>query len=149
MPKEYQIIVWKGSLFYEGTVEIIGHGGNMIKMDWNDLSKIIPKYQKPEDFFKENIKRVERDRDVAEFKLETYPWEGDANHEYYFHRLSYKTVRKFPKKEISDYIIGLGIFCHISNRFIVLQYRPPEKGNDLGEKALNIIKSFRCRCSED
>ncbi|MGQ9760143.1 MAG: hypothetical protein ACUVQ5_06225 [Candidatus Methanomethylicaceae archaeon] len=147
-PKEYQIILWKGSMYHEGTVDIMEHGGKLIKMDWNDLSRIITKFSTPEEFFISNIKKVKEDRDVVDFKLENFPWEGGENHEYYFHKLSYKVVRKFPRKEFSDYIIGLGVFCHNSNRFIVLQYRPPEKGNDLDDKALEIISSFRCRCTE-
>ena len=148
VPKEYKIILWKDSVFYEGTVEIHGYEGNMIKMDWNDLTKIIQKSPSPEDFFKENLDRIKEDKDIVDPKLERYSWEGDPDHEYYFHKLSYKSVRKFPRKEISDYIIGLGVFCKNSNRFILLQYRPPEKSSDLGAKALEIIKSFRCLCGE-
>lgn len=148
IPKEYKIILWKDSLFYEGTVEIHDNSGNMIKMDWNDLTKILQKYHSPEEFFQENIKRIREDPNILEPKLETYSWDADADHDYYFHKLSYRAVRKFPRKEISDYIIGLGVFCKNSNRFILLQYRPPEKSPDLGEKALGIIKSFKCRCEE-
>ena len=146
IPKEYKIILWKDSVFYEGTVEIHADASNMIKLDWNDLTKVLQKYSSPEEFFRENIERIKEDPDIIEPKLETYSWSGDPDHDYYFHKLSYKAVRKFPRKEISDYIIGLGIFCKNSNRFILLQYRPPEKSPDLGEKAFEIIKSFKCRC---
>ncbi|MEM4644454.1 MAG: hypothetical protein QW748_03635, partial [Candidatus Methanomethylicaceae archaeon] len=50
VPREYKIILWKDSVFYEGTVEIHDNFGNMIKMDWNDLTKLLQKYRSPEEF---------------------------------------------------------------------------------------------------
>lgn len=72
IPKEYKIILWKDSVFYEGTVEIHDNLGNIIKMDWNDLTKVLQKYHSPEDFFKENIERIQDDPDILDPKIETY-----------------------------------------------------------------------------
>lgn len=148
IPREYLIVLWKGSHFLEGSVEIQDFFGNIIKMDWNDLNKFIDKYKTPEEFFKQNLEKIKQDKSVRDYKLDTYALEYGESHPYYFHKLSYKVVSGFPKKEIIDYLIGLGVFCLNTNRFILLQYRPPEKGRDLGDRAVEIIKSFRCNCFE-
>jgi len=148
IPKEYKIQIWKGFRFYEGTVEISDFQNNVIRMDWNDLDKIIGKYKTPTEFFKEHLDKVRCDKDVVEFKLEQFPWDEKKDHTYEFHKLSYTTARKFPKKEIHDFLIGFGVFCHVTNRFIIIQYRPPGQKSDFEETALSIIRSFRCRCEE-
>lgn len=148
LPKEYLINLWKGSNFLEGSVEIQDIFGNVIKMDWNDLNKFIDKYKTPEEFFKPNLERVKQDKSIRDYRIDTYVLDFDENHPYHFHKLSYKVISGFPKKEIFDYLIGLGVFCMNTNRFILLQYRPPEKGKDLGDKAIEIMKSFKCNCFE-
>ncbi|MCS7098292.1 MAG: hypothetical protein NZ922_04880 [Candidatus Methanomethyliaceae archaeon] len=148
VPREYYIIVWKGSHFFEGSVEVHDITENIIKMDWNNLNKFINTYKSPEDFFRPNLEKIKQDKDIRDYKLETYSMNFDENHPYYFHKISYKILAGFPKREYHDYLIGLGVFCMNTNRFILLQYRPPEKGKDIGDKALEIIKSFSCRCFE-
>lgn len=148
VPKEYLITLWKGSHFFEGSVEIQDNAENVIRMDWNDLNKFIDRYKTPEDFFKPNIERVKQDRSVRDHTLNTYDFESDENHPYYFHKLSYRVVSGFPKREIVDYLVGLGVFCMNTNRFVLLQYRPPERGKDLGDLAVEIIRSFKCNCFE-
>jgi hypothetical protein len=148
MPIQYYVTIWKGSSFYEGTIEIFDEIGNIIRIDWNNLNKIIDKYKTPKDFFEKNIEEIKKIKSTYDYKLENYNWNSDINHDYYFHKLSYKIITKFPKREISDYIIGFGVFCKNSNRFITIQYRPPEKGKDIGDKAIEIISSFKCYCLE-
>ncbi len=142
VPKEMKIQIFKGSLYYEGTAEFMDYEKNVIKMDWIDLNNVIKNFPTPADFFKDNFDKIKKDPNI-EFSLEQYPCEIEG-HPCDFHKFTYTTKRKFPKKEIHDYIIGLGVYCFESNRFILIQYRPPEKGA-IEEQAKHIIGSFRCR----
>jgi hypothetical protein len=148
IPKEYKIQIWKGSLYYEGTIEISDFENNLIKMDWNELNKIIETYESPNEFFKSHLNPIKEDKDVVEYNLQEIPWEEQIDHAFAFHKFTYKTERKFPKKEIHDFILGFGEFCHVTNRFVVIQYRPPSNKIDFEETAMKIIKSFKCKCDQ-
>jgi hypothetical protein len=148
VPKEYKIQIYKGSLFYEGTFEITDFEDNLIRVDWNELGKLISQHQSPSHYFQDYLDKVKSDKEVVELRVEEFPVDPRKGHDYYFHKLSYTTARKFPKKEIRDFIIGFGIYCYVSNRLVIIQYRPPQGKVDFEEKALEIIKSFRCRCED-
>lgn len=148
VPKEYSVMISRGSSFIEGIIEISDNAGNAIRLDWNDLNKFINKYRTPEEFFRSHLENVKQDKSIREYKVEHYTLDFDNAHPYDFHKLSYKVVGGFPKREVIGYIVCLGVYCLNTNRFIIVQYRSPDKGKDLGDKAVEIVRSFRCKCFE-
>jgi hypothetical protein len=148
VPKEYKIQIYKGSLFFEGTVEFMDFQGNTIKVDWNEIDKTLGKDRSIKEFFTDYFNKIKAERTLSKFDLKEFPHEGLSGHEYYFYKLSYTTFRRFPHKEIVDYLIGLGVVCHNNNRVIIIQYRPPEGQAGLEDIVMGIIRSFRCRCAE-
>lgn len=149
VPKEFKIQIYKGSLYYEGTVEFMDFQNNIIKVDWNEKDKIMGRNSTLKEFFQEFLGKIKTERDLSKFDLKEFPHKGIADHEYYFYKLAYVTVRKFPYKEISDYIIGFGHLCNKSNRVVLIQYRPPAGQAGIEETVMEIIRSFRCRCPTD
>lgn len=146
IPKEFKIQIYKGSLYYEGTVEFMDFQGNTIKADWNETDKVVGKGRSIKEFFKEFLDKIKAERDLSKFELVEHQHDGLAEHQYYSYKLSYTTVRKFPYKEITDYIIGLGVVCGRRNRVMVIQYRPPEGQPGIEDIVMEIVRSFRCRC---
>jgi hypothetical protein len=146
VPKESKIQIYKGSLYFEGTVEFTDFENNVIKADWNDTSKVLGARRNIKDFFKDFLDKIRADRDVTKFDLQEFPHEGLAEHDYYFYKLVYVTERKFPHKELSDYLIGFGMICKNTDRVVVIQYRPLTGQAGAEEAVMKIIRSFRCRC---
>lgn len=148
VPKEYKIQIYKGSLFYEGTVEFMDFQGNDVKVDWNETDKVLGTSGSLREFFGDFLGKIKAERDLAKFDLRELPYEGNPDHEHYFYKLAYTTVRKFPRKEISDYILGFGSLCRNTNRVVVIQYRPPEGQPGIEDIVVGIMRSFRCRCTD-
>lgn len=147
-PKETKIQIYKGSLFFEGTVEFTDFENNVVKVDWNGTEKVLGTHRNIRDFFNNFLGKIKADRDVTKYDLKEFPHEGMGDHEYYFYKLAYTTERKFPHKELSDYIIGFGAICRNEDRIVVIQYRPITGQAGAEEMVLNLIRSFRCRCTE-
>src|SRR5512136_2435713 len=139
VPKEYKIQIYKGSLFFEGTVEFMDFEGNTLKVDWNASDKVLGKERDVRSFFKAFLERIKAERALEKFDLREFPHDGMVGHDYYFYKLTYTTGRKFPRKEISDYIIGFGAFCREDDRVIVIQYRPPLGQAGIEDVVMNII----------
>ncbi len=148
VPKEYKIQIWKGSLFFEGTVEFMDFQNNLVRVDWNDMAKVMGAHTNMREFFDDYLGKIKAEKTLSNFDLKEFPHEGMGDHEYYFYKLSYTTFRKFPHKEISDYIIGFGALCRHTGRTVVIQYRPPEGQPGIEDVVMGIIRSFRCRCAE-
>jgi hypothetical protein len=147
VPKEYKIQIYKGSLFFEGTAEFMDFEGNIIKADWNDADKTLGKNRSVKEFFDNFLSKIKADAALSKFDLKEFAHEGMADHEYYFYKLDYTTYRKFPHKEIHDYLIGFGALCSKNNRVVVIQYRPPEGKAGNEDQVMKIIRFFRCRCT--
>src|SRR5512136_2762650 len=108
VPKEYKIQIYKGSLFFEGTVEFMDFQNNTMKADWNAADRVLGTERNVRSFFKAYLEKNKAERAIEKFDLREFPHDGMADHDYYFYKLSYTTGRKFPRKEITDYIIGFG-----------------------------------------
>lgn len=147
VPKEFKIQIYKGSLFFEGTVEFSDFQGNTIKADWNASDKVLGKGRDIRAFFTAYLEKIRAERQIEKFDLKEIAHDGMAGHGYYFYCLEYSTVRKFPFKEIKDYLIGFGSLCQEDDRVIVIQYRPPEGQAGIRETVFDIIHSFRWKCS--
>ena len=148
VPKESKIQIYKGSLYFEGTVEFTDFENNVVKADWNGTEKVLGRRRNVKEFFKDFLDKIRADRDVIKFDLQEFPHEGLTDHEYYFYKLTYTTERKFPHKELSDYLIGFGSVCKGTDRIVVIQYRPPPGKAGVEDAVMRIIRSFRSRCSE-
>jgi hypothetical protein len=148
VPKESKIQIYKGSLYFEGTVEFTDFENNIIKADWNNTGKVLGEGRDVKEFFKDFLEKVRADRDVSKYDLKEFSHEGLAGHDYYFYKLEYTTERKFPHKELQDYLIGFGAICKNTDRVIVIQYRPPTGKAGAEESVMDIIRSFRCRCED-
>jgi hypothetical protein len=146
VPKEFKIQIYKGSLFFEGTVEFTDFQNNTIKADWNAADKVLGEERDVHCFFKAFLDRIKAERQLEKFDLKEITHDGMAGHDYYFYNLTYTTARKFPRKEISDYLIGFGSTCKEDDRVIVIQYRPPEGQAGIKDTVLDIIHSFRWMC---
>ncbi len=147
VPKEYKVQIYKGSLFFEGTVEFMDFQGNTLKVDWNAADRVLGKDRDIHKFFKNFLDRIKSERQLEKFDLKELTHEGMAGHDYYFYDLTYTTGRKFPRKEINDFLIGFGSVCKEDDRVVVMQYRPPEGQPGIRDSMLEIIRSFRWKCA--
>jgi hypothetical protein len=147
VPKEYKIQIYKGSLFFEGTVEFTDFQGNTIKADWNAADRVLGEERNVHSFFKEFLDKIKAQPQLEKFELKEIPHDGMVGHDYYFYDLTYTTGRKFPRKEISDFLVGFGSVCKEDDRVVVIQYRPPEGQAGIKDIVMDIIRSFRWKCS--
>ncbi len=75
VPKESKIQVWKGSLYFEGTVEFADFQNNSVKVDWNDMEKVLGN-RSVREFFNEYLEKIKVERALSKFDLKEFPHEA-------------------------------------------------------------------------
>ncbi|MDI9644621.1 MAG: hypothetical protein QFX35_05320 [Candidatus Verstraetearchaeota archaeon] len=149
IPKEYFVYVTKGSLYFKGDLEISDHFKHVVRLFWDDLDEFKKIYESPEEFYKEKLGSIERDKDLVRIKADVFSWSGaDENHPFHFHKISYSTRKRFTK-ELHHCMIGLVAFCEACSRRYILFYEHYGEKDDYEETALELLDSFRCRCDSE
>ena len=107
-----------------------------------------------ESYFNAQFKQLEEDarkKKIADLTLDKRPWLLIPDHDALLYKVVY-TTKPVLGREVHRKVLGLGVYCERSNRFIVIYN---ESSDEKGKKPmpddviLSIIESFRCLCEED
>ena len=154
MPREWRVKIADKTSYEMGGFSLVSPTAGDVNVAWTQLDQFKRQFPTIESYFNAQFKQLEEDvrkKKIADLTLDKRPWLLIPDHDALLYKVTY-TTKPVLGREVHRKVLGLGVYCERSNRFIVIYN---ESSDEKGKKPmpddviLSIIESFRCLCEED
>jgi len=140
IPEGWRIQLSHKSDYFKGTLKLISPSKGEVDLLWAPLDRFKDQYPNPEAYFDSDFEKLKADKNITGLRIEKEAGEQTADHLSTFHKISYL------EKQVQRRVMGVGIYCRKTDRFIILYCDYSSDKTVVPEQVIEkTLRSFRCK----
>jgi len=154
IPREWRVKIADRTSYESGGFSLVSPTAGDINVIWAQLDQFKRQYPTPEAYFETQFKQLEEDakkKRILDLSIDKRPWLLIPDHKALLYKVTY-TTKPILGREVHRKVLGLGVYCEKSNRFIIIYNESSDEKNQKpmpDDVILSVMESFRCLCDED